>query len=93
LPSVCDKRTQAVLELADIVLLVSDDSKTAVAKMDVFVSQHSVFEDIKHKTRLVSNRGARLVDSRFGKIISLPRVQSNDPVGVYKSLSGSSFDV
>jgi len=93
LPSVCDRRVHAVLDLADIVLLVSDDSKTAASKLNIFISQHGVFEDIKHKTSLVLNRGAKLTDTNFDKIINLPRVQSGDPVSVYKTLSGNSFGV
>jgi len=93
LPSLCDKRTHAILELADIVLLVSDDSKTAMSKLNIFISQHSVFEDIKHKTRYVSNKGARQADTRFERVISLPRVQTDDPISVYKTLSGNNFDV
>lgn len=93
LPSICDRRVQAILELADTVLLVMDGSKTAFAKLDIFVSQQIVFETIKHKVRLVANRGANLVDTRFDNIISLPIVHSDDPVSVYKTLSGKSFDV
>ena len=92
LPSVCDKRVQAVLELADTVLLVVDDSKTAAAKLDVFVSQHVVYKEIMQKIRLVANKGAILSDARFEKIIHLPQVNSDDPVSVYKALSGNSFD-
>jgi MinD-like ATPase involved in chromosome partitioning or flagellar assembly len=92
LPGVCDRRVQAMLELADTVLLVVDDSKTAAAKLDVFVSQHVVYKDIKQKIRLVANKGSSLSDARFEKTIHLPRVQSEDPVSVYKTLSGNSFD-
>ena len=92
LPSFCDKKTQAVLELADIVLLVSDDSKTSSHKLDVFTSQHGFFDIIKHKVRLISNKGAMINDSRFEKVINLPRVQIDDPKCVYKTLSANSFD-
>jgi hypothetical protein len=91
LPSVCDKRIQTVFELADTVLLVTDGGKTSAAKLDIFVSQHNAFENIRSKTRLVSNKGAKLSDDRFEGIVSLPLVQSPDPVVVYKTLSGSSF--
>ena len=93
LPSICDERIKAVLELADIVLLVMDKSKTSNAKLNVFVSQYNVFENIKNKIRLVSNKGANLIDSRFERIIKLPRVQNFDSVSVYKALSENSFDV
>jgi len=92
LPSICDKRVQAVFELADVILLVSDDSKTAVSKLNIFISQHGVYEDIRDKTRLVLNRGSKLDNTCFDKIINLPRVQAGDPVSVFKTLSGNSFD-
>ena len=91
LPSVCDKKTQAVLEIADTVLLVADGSKTSAAKFDIFLSQHNVFEDIRPKARLVANKGSKFSDARFERTISLPLVQTADPVSVYKSLSGYSL--
>jgi len=91
LPSICDWRTQAVLDLADIVFIVSDGSRTAASKLNIFVSQHGVFENIRHKARLISNRGAKLVDPRFDMVIGLPRVQTDDPVSVFKTLSGNAF--
>ena len=93
LPSICDKNSQAVLELADIVLLVTDGCKASSSKLDIFISQHGIFESIKHKVRLISNKGAMITDTRFEKVISLPRVQLDDPISVYKTLSGNSFDV
>jgi len=93
LPCVCDKKTQAILEQADIVLLVFNGRKTAEAKLDVFMSQNSIFEDIRGKTHFVLNDGATSVDDRFEKVIRLPHVQSGDPVSVYKTLSANSFDI
>ena len=89
LPCVCDKRAQAILELADTVLLVTDGSKITESKLGVFMSQHNVFEDIRNKTRLVSNKGAKLSDTRFEAVITLPLVQTNDFVSIYKTLSGN----
>ena len=92
LSSSCDNRTKAVLDLADLVLLVTDGSKTTTSKLNIFTSQHSVFEDIRYKTRLVTNKGAMLTDARFETTIRLPNVQSGDPGIVFKTLSGNSFD-
>jgi len=89
LPSVCDKRTQAILELVDVILLVSDGSSTTAAKLGLFYSQHCVFSDNKHKMRLVLNKGAQTVDSEFSTAIKLPRVQTVDTVSIFKTLSGN----
>lgn len=89
LPSVCDKRTQAIFEIADMILLVSDGSKTTEAKLELFINQHCVFEDNRHKMRLVLNKAATKVDSRFDLAINLPRVQTEDPISIFKTLSGN----
>ncbi|MCL2201828.1 MAG: hypothetical protein FWB75_07660 [Oscillospiraceae bacterium] len=89
LPSMCDKRTKAVLELADKVLIVTDGSKTCSAKLNIFLLQNNVFGDIKHKSELVANKGAKIQDERFEVVVKLPMVQSADPISVYKTLSGS----
>jgi len=93
LPCVCDRRTQAVFGLADTVMLVTDGSRTAAAKMNIFSSQHSIFDDIRHKTVPVINKGAKMAGTLFDKAISLPLVQAADPVSVYKTLSGNSFEI
>ena len=93
LPCVCDWRTQAVLDMADTILLVSDGSRTTAAKLNVFISQHSVFENIKSKILLVLNKGAKQADPVFEKAISLPDVQTRDPVIIFKTLSGNSFNM
>jgi len=89
LPSLCDKRTKSVLDLANLILVVSDGTKTSQAKLNIFCSQHNVFEDNKHKMRLVNNKAGGGTDTRFEATITLPKVQTDDPVSIYKTLSGN----
>lgn len=89
LPGVCDKRTQAIFEIADSIYVVSDGSASAEAKIDLFCSQHCVFGDNGGKMRLILNKAASKSDSRFEVVITLPRVQTADPVSVFKTLSGN----
>jgi cellulose biosynthesis protein BcsQ len=92
LPSVCDKRYIKVLEAADVIYLVTDGSKTAASKLQQFVTQHNLFEKIRAKTVLVANKGAKVNDAQFSRTVNLPAVSSADPVSVYKTLSGVSFE-
>ena len=93
LPSICDGRTQAVFDIANMVIIVTDGSTTSAAKLEIFMSQHGVYEDIRHKTRFAMNKGAKTNDARFEASINLPFVKSDSPVSVYKALSGNSFDI
>lgn len=88
LPSICDKRTRQLMDIADKVLLVTDYSRTAQVKLDQFLTQHNVFERIRAKTMLVANKGAKIVKLPIEVVYSLPYVQSGDTVDVYKTLSG-----
>lgn len=94
LPSVCDERTRSILDLAAEVLLVVDASRTSQIKWKQFMSQHKVFESIQSKSVILANKGARLgKESVVERMASLPYVQSDDPVVVYKTLSASNFAV
>jgi len=93
LSSVCDERTRRVFELADSVLLVTDNSTTAQAKYAQFASQHNVFERIRGKAALVANRGAALGEALTDTVIALPRVQSADATVVYMTLARSLVSV
>ena len=87
LSSVCDSRTKKVLELADKVLLVTDNSKIGQIKLEQFYTQNNVFGNNAPKMILVANRGAAADTTRLSASISLPYIQSDDPVVIYKSLS------
>ena len=85
----CDERTRQVFLLADRVLLLADQTRTAQTKLSQFMSQHDVFDLIKNKTVFIANKGTAAGTPPAGTAISLPLVQSSDHVQVYKTLSAS----
>lgn len=87
LPAVCDERARQVFGLADRVFLVSDQTAAAAVKLNQFVTQHNVYERIRHKTTLVANKGARIPEAH----VSLPFVQSGDAMSVCRVLAGTDF--
>ena len=87
LGSVINDNTKALLDIADRVLLVIDDSGSAKVKFRQFTDQHNTFEKIRPKTTLVANKGAKVNESRVDSVIELPIVQSSKWVDVYKTLS------
>ena len=92
LSSQIDLRSAKTFGMADNILLVADPSKSSQAKMRQFISQHDVFGQIQPKAVLVNNKGASLPEERISKTIMLPFVQANDPISVFKALSGSRAD-
>lgn len=92
LPSQCDDRVQKVFELANTVLLVTDFTTTAHVKMQQFLHQHHVAGRIQDKSVLINNKGAKWSEARIHNDIRLPFVQTTDPISVYKTLSGSTFE-
>lgn len=92
LPSVCDERARDILDLAEQILLVVDASRTTQVKWKQFTSQNKVFENIREKAVLLANKGFRPdATAAVERTASLPFVQSDDPVVVYKTLSASDF--
>lgn len=91
LPCACDDRTRLMLELADKVFIVTDQTDTAQSKLSQFVSQHNVFECVKAKAALVVNRGAVVAAPPVDNVISLPLVQSADVSVIYKTLANCAF--
>ena len=92
LPSVCDERCRRVFEASGAIYLVSDGSKTAACKIEQFAMQHYLFERMRTKIVLVSNKGAKAENALFSRTVYLPSVSSGDPANVYKALSGVSFE-
>lgn len=88
LGSVCTGQVRQVLEMADQVFLVADSSAVCRAKCDQFRTQHNVYAGIADKLTVVANRGARNVAVQGEKVLSLPKVDADDPAAVYKILSG-----
>lgn len=91
LPAFCDARIQCALELADQVLLVSDQSAVAQQKIEVFMSQNNTYDKIRNKVVIVNNKGTRGEADSVHGCISLPLVQSADPAQVVRTLSASQF--
>ncbi|MDR0491523.1 MAG: hypothetical protein LBH28_09810 [Oscillospiraceae bacterium] len=89
LPCTCDERIRQVFEYADRVLLVTDQTSAAQAKLRQFASQHSVFERIRGKAALIANKGASFAEPFIEVSAFLPFVQSADASAVYKTLSGN----
>lgn len=84
-----DQRTSMLMDLADRTIVVVDPTKNSQMKWQQFCTQHNVYEKIKEKMILTANKGARAV--RAEQTVSLPMVQSDDPVVVYKTLSAGYF--
>jgi len=82
----CDGRTKKVFEMAGRVLLVTDKSATAKAKVSQFITQNNVFDSIREKTTLVANEGA-LAEEFTQSVNSLPQIAATSEALVYKELS------
>jgi len=96
LPSVCDERIQKIMAAAGAVFLVCDPTLTSQVKLRQFMNQHNVYEHIRAKIVLVCNKGAKTDEASMSgahRTVRLPRVQSADPVSVYKTLSSGNFDI
>ena len=87
LPSVCDDRAQRIFEMADSILLITDPSPTAKAKLSQFVTQHNIFERIRSKTKFVANKGASLSAQPVDCNLSLPLLHAADAPAVYRTLA------
>ncbi|MCL2628052.1 MAG: hypothetical protein FWD44_05050 [Oscillospiraceae bacterium] len=87
LSSICDKCTRQVFELADRVLIVTDNTDTAHHKIMQFVAQSNVYESIKDKIILALNKGALPSMEISQKKVSLPQINSTDTKYIYKVLA------
>ncbi len=87
LGSACGALTRRVLDMADRVLLVADSSPVCQAKCDQFRTQHNVYSSIVGKLTVAANRGARNVTAPGEQALSLPKVESDDPAAVYRTLA------
>lgn len=87
LGSACGPLTRRVLELADRVLLVADGSAVCQSKCGQFREQHDLYAAIAGKLTVAANRGARNAAAPGEQAVTLPRVDSGDPVTVYRTLA------
>ncbi len=83
-----DEKTRALLEQAGAILYVVDGAPAGAAKWDQFRGQNDLYERLRPKITLISNKGARVHTDGLAGELCLPLVQSDDPVVVYKTLSG-----
>lgn len=88
----CDEKTRKIFELADTVLIVSDGTPAAQAKLLQFMGQHNIAQQIRDKSVLINNRGAKAAVDGLPRAVELPYVRTADIVSVYKTLSGSAFE-
>lgn len=86
-----DRKTAALLELADTILLIVDGSRLCRTKWEEFRTQHELYDRFREKTVLTANRGSRYDAALAASLVSLPLVKSEDPVVVYKTLSAGYF--
>ena len=93
LPCICDERIRQIFEIADKVILVTDATKTSQTKLEQFVKQHNVFEQIQAKTVLIANKGAIIDKNPLKTAICLPHVAAGNAIEIYKTLSSNRFEV
>lgn len=89
---VCDERTRRLFDLADRILIVTDQTGTAQIKISQFLSQHNVFSRVRGKITLVANKGAVVNEPMLDEVIRLPHVQSANASVVFRTLSGYGFE-
>lgn len=89
LSSICNEKICKVLDFASQIFIVLDGSRVSAAKWTQFQTQNNVYEQVRSKVKLVGNKGATLDASSVNGLVSLPYVQSSDPVAIYKTLSAS----
>ena len=84
---VCNKRVWQVFQQSDNILLVTDKSATSWSKLEQFIAQHNIFQQIKPKTIFVSNKNGEITEPFADSTISLPYIDSEDPIAVYMALA------
>lgn len=87
-----DEKIRKLMELADEILLVIDDSPIGQEKLQQFRSQSDLFKKVQNKLTLVANRGASIGSFPVRSLVSLPQLTVKDPVSRYKTLSAGYFD-
>lgn len=88
LSSVCDDRCRKLLEMADKVLLVTDNTKRSLTKLQQFQNQSDLFGEIRTKATLVCNMNAQAT-APVAHTVTLPSLRADNPVSVYKTLSAN----
>ncbi len=92
LSSFCDERVRAIFDRSDRIVAVLDATRASEVKWRQFTTQNDLYAVIRGRLTLAANRGARADAGGAGRVLSLPTVQSADPIAVYKTLSASCLD-
>ena len=93
LSSQIDERINKIFDIADMILLVCDSTSTSQNKMKQFVTQHNLYGKIQNKVTYVNNKGAKTIEGiDIDRVVSLPLVQTTDPISIYKTLSGVRYE-
>ncbi len=90
--SQCDKKTIALFELSNRILLVNSYTETNKVKMRQFLKQHNVFNMIKNKCILVNNKGDMTTNDEINKVIYLPLIKNKSEHQIIKNLSSNDFN-
>lgn len=91
LSSICDKKTVETFEIADQIVLVTDNSRIAQCKLQQFMTQNNVYRKFMNKMMLIANKGATVSAAQEISMIRLPLIQSTDPIAVYTKLAANKF--
>jgi len=83
----CDERIKKIFELAGKVLLVTDKTGTAKAKLSQFIAQNSTFESIREKTTIIANRGAAIDEPHTCSVTFLPFATALSESQIYRELA------
>ncbi len=89
--SQCNSNAITIFEIANTILLVIENTITSHKKLFQFLNQNSIAQKQEEKLVLVQNKGASLSQTKHKKI-SLPHINSNNAVAVFKALSSSNFE-
>lgn len=89
--SVCDDFVKSAFDIADRILIVTDNTTDSSTKLNQFLTQNNIWENIKDKSGIVANKGANIQNS-YCEVYNLTRVRSQDPINIYKTLSSENFE-
>ncbi len=87
-----NEKTRLLLEQAGSILYVMDGTCAGAAKWEQFRSQNDLYETLRPKLTVISNKGSGIRAKGLEGALQLPLVQSEDPVVVYKTLSSGYFE-
>jgi len=87
LPCACDPKVRKVFEMCSRIFIVTDGSSAAEFKIMQFMSQNSIYESVKEKITIITNKDSKTVDYNLEAVIALPYVQSGNAFSICTTLS------